>query len=140
MKKTIKKIACAALCAVILFCMAVPAFALTGYEIEDKNLTYIGVRARCTSNLTLLKAEGSLNLSYLPAYSINYLPEEDYSCTVSLVLKYSSLTVYPEDASSPGMHVTNTFYHSTIGSPECTKATFTYFVNGGPYIHKEVIE
>ena len=39
MKKTSKKIACAALCAVILFCMAVPAFALTGSE----NYSFIDV-------------------------------------------------------------------------------------------------
>lgn len=137
MKKTIKKITSAALCAVILFCMAVPAFALTGYEIEDKNLTNIGVRARCTSNLTLLKAEGSLNLSYLPSYSTNYLPEEDYSCTVRLDLKYgSSYWVHPDDASAAGMQTINRINHSDYSSDPCNAAIFTYFVNGSQ-IHVE---
>ncbi len=43
MKKTVKKIACAALCAVMLFCMAVPAFAVTGSNIYSYNDYGIGV-------------------------------------------------------------------------------------------------
>lgn len=125
------------LCTVILIGAALPAFALTGYEVVDKNLTSIGVRARCTSNLTLLKAEGKLSLSYLPAYSSNYLPEGDYFCTVKLDLKYgTALFVYPSDASAAGMQVTKRIDHSDYSSDPCTAATFTYVVNGSQ-IHVE---
>lgn len=128
MKKTVKKISCAALCAVILFCMAVPAFAVTGYEVKDKNLTYIGVRARCTSDLTTEYAEGKLNLSYLPAYSSNYLPESDYYCRVKLYLDYTNFTVTTNDTlGASGMYFSLRMNHN---DNICAHATFYYFVNG----------
>ncbi len=131
MNKTIKKIACAALCAVLLFCMAVPAFAITGYEVKDQNLNYIGVRARCTSALNTSAAIGTLSLSYLPAYSTNYLPEEDYSTKVGLSVHYAiGFSITPDDVTG-GMQATNSFDHPTTqyGTLICDAATFTYTVN-----------
>ena len=130
------------LCLVMLASAALPAFAVTGYEVHDENLTYIGVRACCTSSLTLVKAHGKLVLSYLPAYANNQLPAHDYYCKVTLGLNYSDGgIVLPPDAASSGMQITNEFLHSEYryGAYTCTKALFEYYVNGS-LVHDESFE
>ena len=132
MKKTIKKIACAALCAVLLFCMAAPAFALSGSNQVDVNLTYIGVRARCTSTVNVIKAKGTLTLSYLPAYSSNHLPENDYACQVILDIYGTSdyhLQLVPNAMTGMSSSTTYSFSDLPSGITE-TSVKYTYKVNG----------
>ena len=115
------------LCTVMLIAAALPAFAVTGYEVKDVNKPAIGVRARCTSHLTTEYAEGALRLSYLPAYSSNYLPEEDYSCHIQTSLSYGALVLDFPYLGCSGMQYTQTISH---GGYTCTAATFNYYVNG----------
>lgn len=90
MKKTIKKIVCPTLCAVMLLCMAVPALALTGSENYSYVDTGIGVRVTCESKLTLIKATSKLTLSF--EENLAHFPEEDYSCFTTLLVNFSDGT------------------------------------------------
>ncbi len=123
MKKTVKKISCAALCAVMLFCMAVPAFALVDSDLQDVYRYNIGVRARCYSTINTQGAKGKLDLSYLQG-PYNYLPEEDYSVKVWL---YVSSTIIGNVALEPnptsGMHT-----YTEIITGGITSASFKYYL------------
>ena len=124
MKKTVKKISCAALCAVMLFCMAVPAFALTGYE----NYSFIhygyGVRVTCESKLTLLKGRSKLDLSF--ESGVNHLPVNDYSSIAKVTLKFTDGTSSSNTDQNTGL--TATAERDIALNKDVKKSTHEYFV------------
>ncbi len=126
MKETIKKIACAALCAVMLFCMAAPAFALTGSE-NHSHIDYgDGVRVTCVSTLTTNQGKSKLTLGFVD--NVAHMPESDYTSIATVVITLnSSNTVSEATVSAPGLSATAT---ATIGSGfYATCSVHTYCVN-----------
>ena len=123
------------LCAVMLIGAALPAFAVTGYEVKDVNKPAIGVRARCDTKLTLDKATAKLNLSYLPGYSANYWPEEDYVCFAELYVVYNQGGFSFDQESNSGMSATAEKSFAT-GKTASHDNIFQYFLNGD-FLHNK---
>lgn len=85
--KTVKRIICAALCSVFMFCVAFPSFALGGTHTYTHTVTNLGVQVSCFSKLTVRKATGKIQLSFVN--NLPHLLESDYECFVELYLEYS---------------------------------------------------
>jgi hypothetical protein len=137
MKKTVKKIACAALCAVILFCMAAPAFALTGSESYSYVDIGIGVRITCNSTLTLVKGTATMVLSFEP--NVAHFPPEDYSCSVRLRLYLDDDTYIQAQKYDTAMTVSK--YKAIPIGNTVRKAEYKYWLNEyGTLVHTEIIQ
>ncbi len=114
---------CAALCAVMLFCMAVPAFALTGSESYSYIDTGIGVRVTCESKLTLLKGTSKLTLSF--ENNLNHFPEEDYTSIAKVTLRFTDGTSVWRTESLTGLTVTAS---RSTSQKTVSKSTHQYFI------------
>jgi hypothetical protein len=124
MKKTIKKLACAALCAVILFCMTVPAFALTGSENHTHVAYGFGVRVTCASSVSSSEGKSELALSFEPG--VSHMPESDYRSIAKVVAHYPDGTTGTSTANQPGMSATATY---DINNATLKKIVHTFYVN-----------
>ena len=137
MKKTVKKIVCAALCAVMLFCMAVPAFALTGSESYSYVDIGIGVRITCNSTLKLVKGTATMVLSFEP--NVAHFPPEDYSCSVRVRLYLDDDTYIQAQKYDTAMTVSK--YKAIPIGNTVRKAEYKYWLNEyGILVHTEIIQ
>jgi hypothetical protein len=129
MNKTIKKIACAALCAVMLFCMAVPAFADRSTSFSYTTM-HNGAQVYRVGSISGSTASASMTLSFLP--NVNHLPPSDYS-TAIIVIGYTFGGQYLGEAASGspcGMYCSESY---TAGSKmPLRSATCKFFLDPNP--------
>jgi hypothetical protein len=107
----------------MLFCMAVPAFALTGSESYSYIDTGIGVRVTCESKLTLLKGTSKLTLSF--ENNLNHFPEEDYTSIAKVTLRFTDGTSVWRTESLTGLTVTAS---RSTSQKTVSKSTHQYFI------------
>lgn len=125
MKKTVKKISCAALCAIMLFCMAIPAFAKSKYDYHSEIDYGIGVRITCNSALLSKSASGTIILAFVN--NVAHFPEEDYSCEATVFVVSAGGVNWDNQANSPGM--TATISVPTIDNGTATSSYHEYKAN-----------
>ncbi len=124
MKETIKKIACAALCAVMLFCMALPAFADRSTSFAHTTM-HNGAQVYRQGSISGYTVTASITLSFLP--NVNHFPPSDYSTGIKID-GYSYSAAYLGYASTPvcGM------YCSCVYQPDIK--TILWYADCGFYL------
>ncbi len=76
------------LCAAMLFCVTVPAFALTDSDVHSHIEYGIGVRVTCTSGVDNLGGSSKIVLSFVS--NVDHLPQSDYYSRARVELHYYS--------------------------------------------------
>ncbi|MBQ4447687.1 MAG: hypothetical protein II897_05285 [Clostridia bacterium] len=123
MKKTVKRIASAALCGLLMICMSLPSFALSRTDSHTHVDYDDGVRVTCLSTLTLSKGKSKLNLAFEDG--VSHLPEEDYSSIAEVTVKLNGASDAYSFVDSPGMAATA---EVSLGGYVPTKSIHNYYV------------
>ena len=125
MKKTIKNVACAALCAVLLFCMYVPAFADRSTYFAHTTM-HNGAQVYRQGSLSGATVTASISLTFVSG--VAHLPVSDYSCGIRVEGKnLNGSIIWSREVKSASMYCSI----STDGSskPVLPKATCKFYLD-----------